>query len=182
MSFLKASLKVHSLVQNRIPTPYFVDMKNNCLFHNPLYYQKYHKAFRYSVVYTGPIALTITFFGLVWLIFNWNPQLDNYIIRVTLYLTVFLGMIIINHNNYVVVYNHNQTRYVATQICRIFQKDKLGQTSNYKVFQCTLSEIFAYLLSVSFLLVALVIFMGPFVFSIDPIQLVFGRHLVVKIL
>lgn len=100
--------------------------------------------------------------------FYLEPQLENYGLRVIINLSILRNDSRKSYN-YVVVYNNDQTRYVATQICYKIQKDKLVQTLSFKVGKHTLSELFAYLLSVSFLLDSLVIFVGLFVFSIDPI-------------
>lgn len=182
MSFTKASFQVHSLLQTYINLPYLADKRRNCLVQNAKYSNNSKKQVVFYLAIVILILLQQTYFiHLGYLFFSWKNNPMNLKLDQVTYSAINVAIeAIINSSNLMIVTQHHILQQLISEVCRL--GNGINALSNLKIGNLKFKEAFIYSLYISILTMSVGVAFAPFVIDWEPIQLVFGTNICIKVL
>ncbi len=177
MSLTLGAYKVHSLIQQIIPTPYAVDLENHLLTNNILYQTVFHKLFRFFVMLSFIIlVIPIIFYRLLWLFFHWKSFTIDHVDQIIVYLFGLAAAIIFLPAYYTIHFYNIEAQYMINQRYKIVPViAELPARINFFITlpflgKTSVLELLVFGLSSGFLVLVLGATALPFAVSYEPVQ------------
>lgn len=177
MSFTESTLKIHALVQNILPPPYFVDRKRQIIYPNKTFYRFPNKILRSPIYLLFLFLFPLVIGRLSYLFVHWKSYSSPPSDEVAFYGILVTAQDIVNANNFFVVAKKSVIEKFMIEILKVnTTNDKL------KFRPQLLKEMIAYNIAGTVPVISIAWFVWPLVCTWDPLQLCFGPRIAIKLI
>ncbi len=188
MSLTQGVFAEHSIVQQIIPPPYFLNMKENVITQSSLYSSEFRHTFRiFSELLMLVIIFPICILRLSWLVLNWKSFTSQNVEQLIVY--GMISFVILVYVPVYVLFHTKSDNIIATinETCNLGSSFNTS-VKNHKRFKIPLlgkrsiMELFVYGFAIPIILLIPAFAAAPIALSYLPFQLIFGNNFPVNII